>query len=293
MLKTQPPYQPYYNESMALSHASFFAMNTNMELVVCGLKKPDAEMLFHSAYLEIKRIEKMLNRFDPQSEVAKLNSLKSGTTPISSELCSILEQCSTLNRQTGCFFDVCINPDRPAVPGMKGYHLDKKNHIIGIGNAPLNFDFGAFAKGYALEKLKVFFIHAQGNNALVNFGNSSIMALGHHPHGDCWKISLHYDNSSELPAQPFDLSDEVLTTSGVMPSRKAHIRSPFTGRLLKQQANYSVVTQSAIDGEAISTALYAAREGALQKAILKNFSVTSAWKTTFRQGRVVLAEITT
>jgi FAD:protein FMN transferase len=277
-LDQQNTYQTYFNESMALGHASFFAMNTNIEIVLCGFKKTDAEYTFQLIYEETKRIENMLNRFDPQSEVSKINGKKSGSIAISEEFCTIVEQCQKFNRLTNYFFDVCIDPDIPAVPGTNKFLTDAKKGTIQPINTVLHFDFGAYAKGYALDRIKAILENASLSNALVNFGNSSILALGHHPHGNCWKISLQHSYDPALTVYTFDLSDEILTTSGILPTKEAHIRSPLTGELNTERATYSVVTKTAVEGEAITTALYAANDLVQQREILKNFGLKSALK---------------
>lgn len=266
---------------MALSHASFYAMNTKMELLLCGLKKTDAEFAFNQIYEETGRVEKMLNRFDPRSEVSKINSNPSGGIKISEEFCAILEQCLTFNRLTCYFFDVCINTGNSAVPGTKKFLMDAEKGIILPVNTVLHFDFGAFAKGYVLDRIKTILEKISVSNALVNFGHSSILALGHHPHGNCWKISLQHSFNPTLEVFTFDLFDEILTTSGVLPSKKAHIRSPFTGELKTEPATYSVVTKTGAEGEAISTALYAANDDVQRRAILKNFGVNTALKVAY------------
>ena len=287
----QNTYQTYFNESMALSHASFFAMNTKMELVLCGINKTDAEYIFHLVYEETRRIEKMLNRFDPQSEVSKINSNKSGSIAISEEFCAIVEQCQKFNGLTNYFFDVCIDSDVSTVPGKNKFLTDAEKGTIQSMNTVLHFDFGAYAKGYALDRIKVITEKTGTANALVNFGNSSILALGHHPHGNCWKISLQHSFDPTITVYTFDLSDEILTTSGILPTKKAHIRSPLTGELHTEQATYSVVTKTAVEGEAISTALYAANDIVQQRKILKNFGVINALKIAYEGEKFELEEI--
>jgi len=283
----------YFNESMALGHASFFAMNTNMELVICGLSKTETEIAFALIYDEVIRIEKMLNRFDSQSDVAKLNTKKQESIEISQELYGIIELCLKFNKLTNYFFDVCINSEEHISTGKHSFELDKEKCTIRPANSGLNFDFGAFAKGYALQKIKDIFSKNKISNALINFGNSSIMALGHHPHGNCWKVCLQHNFNPKIPVYIFDLFDEILSTSGVLPNGKAHIRSPFTGKLCIENSTYSVVSKSAVEGEAISTALYASNDERQQKIILKNFGISKALKVFYTPDNCQLTEIIT
>jgi thiamine biosynthesis lipoprotein len=238
-----------------------------MEIALCGLKRNEANAVFGLVYNETKRIEKMLNRFDPQSEVSQLNKTKSGK--ISEELRAIIEQCSKFKALTSGCFDVCINPEKNT----------------------LNFDFGAYAKGYVLDKIKTIFTEASVSNALINFGNSSILASGHHPLGDCWKISLQHSFNPHLSVYTFDLLDDILTTSGILPTKMAHIKSPFTGEFCTEKSTYSVVTKLATEGEAITTALYVAGNLDQQKRILQNFGLKKALKVDYEGENFKVDEI--
>ena len=66
-------------------------------------------------------------------------------------------------------------------------------------------------------------------DAVVNLGNSSIMALGNVP--------------LDIP------SGHCLTTSGNATAERRHIRNPLTGVFVEGKSSAKVVTQDAIDGE--------------------------------------------
>lgn len=232
----------------------------------------------------------MLNRFDPGSEVSKINSSNKALIEVSEECFAIIDQCLTLNQLTNHFFDVCIQESHS--PGTPHFILDKEKQTIQPLHANLHFDFGGFAKGYALEEIRTILSKAGVADALVNFGNSSILALGHHPHGDCWEVSLQHSFKPELSVSTFRLLNQVLTTSGILSTQKAHIRSPHTGQLCTANETYSVVTASATEGEAISTALYAANQEMLQKVILQNFKLKTALRVSYANDDFAVKVIT-
>ncbi len=58
------------------------------------------------------------------------------------------------------------------------------------------------SKGYALETIKSILNECVIENALINMGNSSVLALGNHPVGTGWKVNNIL------------LHNECLTTSG-------------------------------------------------------------------------------
>ena len=56
--------------------------------------------------------------------------------------------------------------------------------------AGTTINLSGFLKGYALDKIReILKVHIIAN-ALINMGNSSVLALGNHPVGTGWKVSL-------------------------------------------------------------------------------------------------------
>ena len=92
-------------------------------------------------------------------------------------------------------------------------------------------------------------------NALINMGNSSVLALGNHPVGTGWKVNNIL------------LHNECLTTSGNDSPERRHIVSPRDGKLVEGARQISVVTTNGAIGEILSTALFAA-DGEQRKALM-------------------------
>ena len=81
-------------------------------------------------------------------------------------------------------------------PAATGYHraaeapfrLLHATHEIELRRGCI-LDFGGIAKGYALEKVRNILQEAGVENALLNFGGSSVLGMGHHPLGPCWEVA--------------------------------------------------------------------------------------------------------
>ena len=150
----------------------------------------------------------MLNRFDATSEVSKLNShTQQDSVSVSAELEDILRSCQYYYEKTLHLFDITLNDfSQIQIHG---------NHHISFSNFSVTLDFGGFAKGYALKKIQEILLRGNIENAFVDFGNSSIMGIGHHPYGDCWKVSLQNPYTQKkvtsiLSDNPLDA--EILST---------------------------------------------------------------------------------
>ena len=163
-------------------------------------------------------------------------------------------------------------------------------------------DFGAIAKGYALERVSKIVDEAGVRNALLNFGGSSALGMGHHPLGPHWEVRpatpvpcensalLHTEQAEERGADRqteagesaeegvtpkkvercFRLLDSAMSVSGKNREGRDHIVNPITGRMAGAKADIVVQGRSAIICEALSTALYAA-PSELHKEIIANF----------------------
>ena len=222
-------------------YAWFEALHTRIDLLLLGaLSESDFQTAEYAIRAELADVEKMGNRFDPDSELSRaVEAATACPVSISKELFSLLSRCLQANRETGGLFDITVNsPDSypglinavelTASPDNSGGSL----YIQGV-SLPLILDLSGILKGYALERLRTLLSTLGITDALINLGNSSILSLGHNP--------------SDIP------SGHCLTTSGSATSDRRHIRNPLTGEFITGQHEVSVTTSDAIDGEILAT----------------------------------------
>ena len=122
-----------------------------------------------------------------------------------------------------------------------------------------SLDFGGFAKGYALKKIGVLLREAGVGSAFVDFGNSSILGIGRHPYGPCWRVSLPDPATGNALAE-FDLVDRALSVSGNTAAHTEHIVNPRTGLRDASRQIVAVVADDPLDAEVVSTAWMIAGE---------------------------------
>ena len=103
-----------------------------------------------------------------------------------------------------------------------------------------------------MKKIKRFIEQEDVNHAFVNFGNSSILGIGHHPYGDCWKVSfLNPYNQSLL--NEFNLKNTTLSTSGNTIQYTGPIMNPITGLFNEQRKASSILSADPLEAEILST----------------------------------------
>lgn len=239
-------------------YAWFEALHTRVDLLLFApLSESEFEAAEAAVRSELLAVEKMGNRFDPDSELSR--AVRAATTrpvAISQELYSLLARCLQAHRETNGLFDITINSpnffpglinrvkltaDPTTSPHQGRLAFQPANNggepllqrTEEVENEPIILDLSGILKGYALERLRPLLPAYGITDALINLGNSSILSLGTNP--------------SDIP------SGQCLTTSGNATADRRHIRNPLTGEYVTGQRTVSVTTPNAIDGEILAT----------------------------------------
>jgi thiamine biosynthesis lipoprotein ApbE len=93
---------------------------------------------------------------------------------------------------------------------------------------------------------------------LLSFGGSSVAAVGRHPLGAPWPISVAHSYYADRTAHTFPLEDAALSVSGKDPHGRGHIIDPVTGNTVEKEGLVAVTGPSAMVAEMLSTALWVA-----------------------------------
>lgn len=242
MLRTEIKY--YEDESMFHGFIPH-VMGTRLDILLIHSNFAQLNDLWAEIANEMERLDKMLNRFSPQSEVSILNKYPpQHPFPISTELGEILRLCQYYYERTLHLFDITLKDF-----SLIQFH---DNQSISFNGSALTLDFGGFAKGYALRKVREILREGNIQNAFIDFGNSSIMGIGRHPYGNCWKVSILNPYTRQTLGE-FSLTDNTLSTSGNTQQYIGHIINPLTGTYNKQRKLTSILSNDPLDAEVLST----------------------------------------
>jgi thiamine biosynthesis lipoprotein ApbE len=189
------------------------------------------------AFAEVQRIEARLSRFEPGSEVSRLNeSAGKGACPLSAETFALLQRAEGYRRFSNNRFFVCSKEDRAAPVGL--------NPVLRRADLPEagEVDLGGIAKGFALDSaLEVLKQHG-AQRALLNFGGH-LLAMGR------WEVVLAGSGHR------MGLHDASIATTNLL-ERGDHLRGTPT------RMSTSVLAQTAEAADAWSTALHLCPDGA-------------------------------
>ncbi|MBN2830656.1 MAG: FAD:protein FMN transferase [Candidatus Omnitrophica bacterium] len=251
------------------------AMGTFVEVI-----SPESKALY-IAFDEIRRIEKLLSKYDQNSEISQLN--RHGRLKASPETFYIVKRAKEFYSLTNGAFDITVGPlmdlwgfteKKYSVPserkiksalkliGSDKIILHEKDSVIQFKLSGMKIDLGAIAKGYAVDcavkKLK----EAGIKSCLINAGGQ-VDCLGSR-FSKPWKVALK--NPRGLGVTDYlELKNKAVSTSGnyeqsFKDCRKdyGHIFDPKTGSPKETDIlSVTVIAFDSLTADALSTAIFA------------------------------------
>jgi thiamine biosynthesis lipoprotein len=232
---------------------------------------PAAQQQIESAFAEAARIERFLSTWHDDSELSRLNA--HALTVVSPELRDLLRQTVEWAHTTGGAFNPLVKPlldawrirDGGAVPddvalAAATSRADLNNIAFG-GSVELRngaqFEEGAFGKGYALDRMLITLRGTGATAALINFGGQIAS------YNSLQEVAIADPERRERPMLSVTLSHGSISTSSgseksfaIAGRRFTHIIDPRTGEALPPRGSVSVIHESALVADILSTALY-------------------------------------
>lgn len=184
------------------------AMDTVMEFTLYGAGAGDT---VQAAVEEIQRLEGMLSKTDPDSEVSQLNARAGERVEVSETLYALTAAARGYTEETGGCFDITVAPlveawgfteETRQVPAQA--ELEALLPLVGSGRIALesgadgdfitldagqSIDLGGIAKGYASDCLAALFAEQQTERGWVSLGGN-VLAWGTRPDGDPWRVGI-------------------------------------------------------------------------------------------------------
>jgi thiamine biosynthesis lipoprotein len=249
-------------------------------------------------FSRVGALERVMSRHDPASTLCRVNAHAGADGDDVAPLARTLAQARALAAATDGAFDPTVGPllrlwegaarrhREPAAGEVAeacarvGWHaLDVAPRRVRLTRPGMSLALDAFAKGVALDHTARL-VRARGFPALLNFGESSLLAVGR-PRGRRWYVVLR-DRRGGF-AGTFTLRDRACSTSGVNGRRWSiggrtigHVVDPRTGRPLERDAQVTVLARSAAVAEALSTALLVLGPDALD-TVTRPYGADACW----------------
>jgi thiamine biosynthesis lipoprotein len=215
-------------------------MGTVAEIQVAGVDEPGK--ILASAFARIEEVEASLSIWKETSEIARLN--ESGDAVLSGRAFEAVERSLEVARASDGAFDPTLTRNGYArvalVPDACRVRLPQG----------LTLDLGAIAKGYAVDEA-IAELREVATRGLVDLGTSSIALFGDDP-----VVFDVRDPNGGLPPATFRLHEGAIGSSS-RDQQGDHIRDPRTGKSPSEVRAVTIVSPSALEADALSTAVFA------------------------------------
>lgn len=246
------------------------AMGTRFELLIASNgPEHDLRAAGEEALDVIRDWHNRLSAFDKGSIVNLINRhAGERAVRVDRDMLELLRACSLWNHETGGAFDITLGSlmahhgfrERqttgllPAF-GMSCLEMNEDESAVFVTHPEVRLDFGAVAKGWAIDEACGVLRNLGVTSALLHGGTSTAKAIGVRPDGQPWQIRT--DAGPDAPVAL--LADSALSVSAPRGRRnesgEGHVIDPRTGEPTSGAQLAGAVVYNAAESDAWSTAL--------------------------------------
>ncbi len=261
------------------------AMGTSVSLYFWTDDETEAAKGFEAVMAEMKRIDRMMTTWLPDSEVSQINA-NAGIKPIkvSDETFAVITRAQDVSRRTRGIFDITVGafrglwkfdqdmdgtlPDQKEVKkrlklvGYRNLILNKAKHTVYLRKKGMRITLGGIAKGYAVDKC-VEILRARGFvDFMVQAGGDMYIAgsKGSRP----WVVGIRDPRGpASATFASMAISDHSFSTSGDYERgfvrdgiRYHHILDPRTGEPARMSRSVTVKAHDAFTADAWSKVMF-------------------------------------
>ncbi|MDR0504482.1 MAG: FAD:protein FMN transferase [Bifidobacteriaceae bacterium] len=204
-------------------------------LITLQHNAPNRAALFEQARRLVAQLDSLLSRFQPASDVTRLNQAGGGAVQVSPVTDTVLQAAWQAHQLTGGAFNA-----GPLIkqPGFGRWRLAQGGQL----------DLGGIAKGYVADQLRDLAVKCGARSVLVSIGSSSVSVSGDRPKSGPWRLGLGQPGAGRhLAFGVVLLQNGALSTSG-NDERPGHIAAA-------QAEQVTVLAPDGMTAEVWSTAL--------------------------------------
>lgn len=263
-------------------HFNATAMTTRIEIQLWAETEALAAQASQNVFTEFDRIEAVMTRYRPESELSGVNRNAYGrSVVISPELFRMLSAAQAISRLSEGAFDISFGSVGYLYDYRTGQQPDETElakHVLGVDFRQLHLkpaessiqfmkpgmvlDLGGIAKGYAVDQGIAILQQAGIKHAQLSAGGD--MRLLGDKRGKPWIVGIRDPRSDSGHATVLPLSDVAVSTSGDYErffindkgERIHHILSPQTGKPVKGVQSVTILGPDATTTDGLSTAVF-------------------------------------
>lgn len=252
---------------------SFSLFGVNTDVVLVGVEEDHARRVTDLLKTELAQLEREISRSNPSSFVLKTDhSPKDKWIKCSPDFFDVLLLCSDFYEMSNGAFDITMRPlaelwssseevseEEIAVVkeccGFDKVELDPEHLRFRFLEEGMQLDLSFIELAYALDLVKPLLKDEGVENAIVNFEERAVLALGHHPVGEAWPIGIRNMQDPHEFLQFFEMKDSACISDGTVFLREDAdgmqeriVVNPESGELVEELKTVSVKTGAATMG---------------------------------------------
>ena len=272
------------DDQMVTVHKALELMGSRFDITVVANSEDIGYINIDEATAEIKRIEKLISAWDPDSETSLINK-NAGVKPVvvSSELFSLIERSKQISELTDGAFDISyasldgiwkfdgsmkVMPNVTEIEnsiskvGYRNIVLNENDQSVFLAKKGMKISFGAIGKGYAADKAKELLVSKQVVGGIINAAGD-LTTWGTKSNGEKWVIGIANPLSEERIFSWLKIVESSVATSGNYEKhivfdgvKYSHIIDPRTGYPTTGVNSVSIFAKSAETCDALATAVF-------------------------------------
>jgi thiamine biosynthesis lipoprotein len=259
-------------------------MGTKFDITVVADNEALGSGYIDTAIHEIRRIEKLISSWDPESETSEINrNAGIQAVKVSPELFDLINRSLEISAITDGAFDISYaSMDRiwafdgsmsqmPTEAAIKssvakvGYNnilLNKADGTVYLAKEGMKIGFGGIGKGYAADKAKALLIVQGVTSGIIN-ASGDMNTWGLQPSGEEWKVAITNPLNMHKVFALLPIKEGAVVTSGNYEKyvrfngiRYSHIIDPRSGYPSSGIISATVFAPSAELADALATAIF-------------------------------------
>jgi FAD:protein FMN transferase len=253
------------------------ALGASVSILALHHDESLANEAISAAFREIELIESVMSLYRPDSQLCALNASGTLKSP-HAYLVLVLEHAQRVAHDSGGAFDVTVQPLWTLFSEAKKRGALPSESEIAAARAKVDFQkltlspqtisiepgmqitLNGIAQGFAVDRATTVLRSFGIQHALIDTGEYG--SLGQKSDHDKWIVGIQHPRKPESLSARVRLDGRCLSTSGDYATTfsadfsKNHIFDPHTGDSPGELSSVSVLAQSGMDADALSTAVF-------------------------------------
>ena len=255
-------------------------MGTFVTMTLMHTSKNEAEEVIDRVVEEIDRLTGLMDRFDENTAVARLNreGIIEDAPP---EIIEVISRGLYHHRLTGGSFDISVKPVvdlfekkmghgkeilpteeelREALALVDSHQIELEGRRVRFKKPGMGITLDGIAKGYTVDRASEMMASLGVENHLINAGGD-IRTMGSKEDQRPWAVAIQDPRKGKDYPDVVHMNDGAIATSGDYESfydqekRFHHIVNPKTGLSPEQSSSVSVLGSKTMDADALATAV--------------------------------------